>query len=72
MGKYDFIKNGNFLYWNDPDNGNSNGVYRVVSAPENIEDDSIVLIANDYSEAEVFPTELSEIRTVINGDRFTK
>ena len=23
MSKYDFIKNGNILYWNDPDNGRS-------------------------------------------------
>lgn len=63
MGKYDFIKNGNLLFWNDPDNGNSNGAYRVVSAPENIEDDSIILIAANGSEAEVLPTELSPIST---------
>ncbi len=63
MGKYDFIKNGNLLYWNDPDNGNSNGTYRVVSAPENIEDDSVILITSGTSEAEVFPSELSPIHT---------
>lgn len=61
MGKYDFIKNGNLLFWNDPDNGNSNGAYRVVFAPENIEDDSIILIAANGSETEVLPTELSPI-----------
>lgn len=34
MGKYDFIKTGNLLYWHDPDNGLSDGAYRVISAPE--------------------------------------
>ena len=38
MGKYDFIKTGNLLYWHDPDNGLSDGAYRVISAPENMED----------------------------------
>ena len=37
MGKYDFIKTGNLLYWHDPDNGLSDGAYRVISAPENME-----------------------------------
>ena len=26
MGKYDFIKLGNLLYWHDPDSGLSNGM----------------------------------------------
>lgn len=47
MGKYDFIKLGNFLYWHDPDSGLSNGVYQVASIPENIEEDSVILIASD-------------------------
>lgn len=34
MGKYDYIKNGNLLYWNDPHNGKSDGEYKVISAPE--------------------------------------
>ena len=34
MGKYDFIKEGNVLFWHDPDNGLSDGVYQVVSVPE--------------------------------------
>ena len=38
MGKYDFIKTGNLLYWHDPDNGLSDGAYRVISAPENMEE----------------------------------
>lgn len=63
MGKYDFIKLGNFLYWHDPDSGLSNGVYQVASIPENIEEDSVILIASDTSEAEVFPSELSPIHT---------
>ena len=25
MGKFDFIKQDNLLYWNDPDNGKSDG-----------------------------------------------
>ena len=44
MGKYDFIKLGNLLYWHDPDSGLSNGVYQVASIPENIEEDSVILI----------------------------
>ena len=59
MGKYDFIKTGNLLYWHDPDNGLSDGAYRVISAPENMEDDSIILISSGTSEAEVLPSELS-------------
>lgn len=35
------------------------GSMRIISAPEEIEEDSIILIASDCSEAEVFPTELS-------------
>ena len=54
MGKYDFIKKGATVYWHDPD-----GEYEIISAPEEIEEDSIILIASDCSEAEVFPTELS-------------
>ena len=66
MSKYDFIKQGNLLYWHDPDNGLSDGAYRVVSAPEEIEDDSIILIATKHSEAEVWASELSPISTPIS------
>ena len=31
MGKYDFIKTGNLLYWHDPDNGLSDGKYSINS-----------------------------------------
>lgn len=63
MGKYDFIKEGNVLFCHDPDNGLSDRVYQVVSVPEVIEDDSIILIAASGSEAEVYPTELSPINS---------
>lgn len=63
MGKFDFIKEGKVLFWHDPDNGLSDGVYQVVSVPEVIEDDSIILIAASGSEAEVYPTELSPINS---------
>lgn len=66
MGKYDFIKKGNLLYWHDPDNGKSDGAYRVITAPEEVDDDSIILIATEDSEAEVFPSELSPISTGIS------
>ena len=61
--KYDFIKQGNLLYWRDPDNGLSDGAYQVISAPEKVEDDSVILIASGSSEAEVSASELSPIRT---------
>lgn len=54
MGKYDFIKLGNLLYWHDPDSGLSNGVYQVASIPENIEEDSVILIASDTSKRRFF------------------
>lgn len=60
MKKYDFIKKGNIVFWNDPE-GISDGEYEVVSAPEKIEDDSVILIASESSEAEVFPTELHRV-----------
>ena len=66
MGKYDFTKNGNLLYWNDPDNGKSDGAYRVTSAPEEVNDDSTIMIATGDSEAEVLPSELSPISAGIS------
>ena len=61
MSRFDFIKNYNLLYWNDPDNGKSTGDYIVISAPEEVYEDSIILIASDYSEAEVLASELTPI-----------
>lgn len=66
MSKYDFIKNGNTLYWNDPNNGESSGAYKVISVPEEIDEDSIILIASDHSEAEVFPSKLSPFGMVMS------
>lgn len=61
MDKFDFIKYGAAVYWHDPDGGLSDGEYKVIYAPEEIEEDSIILIASNYSEVEVFPTELSPL-----------
>lgn len=61
MSNYDFIKAGSTVFWHDPDGGLSDGVYQVVDVPEEIEEDSIILIASDYSEAEVFAAELSPL-----------
>lgn len=66
MGKYDFIKTGNLLYWNNPDNNLSDGAYRVVFAPEHIEDNSIIRIATDSLGTEVLPSELSPIGRAIS------
>ncbi len=63
MGKYDYIKNGNLLYWNDPDNSKSDGEYKVISAPEEVDSDSIILISSGAPETEVFASELSPIPT---------
>ena len=57
MSNYNFIKAGSKVFWHDPDGG----VYQVVDVPEEIEEDSIILIASDYSEAEVFAAELSPL-----------
>jgi len=61
MSDYDFIRIGNKVFWHDPEGGLSDDVYQVVDVPEEIEEDSIILIASDYSEAEVFPAELSPL-----------
>lgn len=42
MDKFDFIKYGAAVYWHDPDGGLSDGEYKVISAPEEIEEDSII------------------------------
>ena len=73
MSKYDFIKAGNLLYWNDPDNGISSGDYKVISVPEEVHEDSIILIASRHSEAEVFASELSPIpQTRSHKEEFLK
>lgn len=60
MNRYHFIMKGNTVYWRDPE-GISDGEYEVISVPEEIEDESIILIASETSEAEVLPTELRPV-----------
>lgn len=60
MNRYYFIKKGNTVYWRDPE-GISDGEYTVISVPDKIEDESIILIASESSEAEVLPTELCPV-----------
>lgn len=45
--KYDFIKVGATVCWHDPE-GISEGEYKVASVPDNLEDDSVVLITSDF------------------------
>lgn len=50
------------VYWNDPDNGQSSGIYKVIkrySDEPKDDDDTIYLISNGVSEAEVYRIELS-------------
>ena len=58
MKKFDFIKPGRKVFWRDPDHGISSGEYEVVSVPEVIEKDSVIMIASEFSEAEVYPSEV--------------
>jgi hypothetical protein len=46
---------GDEVQWNDPDNGQSSGIYKVLK----IISDEIFLIGNGYSETEVYWHELS-------------
>lgn len=58
---YDFVKVGSQVYWEDPDNGLSSGYYDVLSIHDDNKpwhSDTIVVIANGYSEAEVPLNEL--------------
>lgn len=58
MSKYDFIKQGNLLYWHTADNDVE---CRIISTPEKVDSDSIILIATGSSEIEVLASELSPI-----------
>lgn len=49
MSKYDFIKQGNLLYWHTADNDVE---CRIISTPEKVDSDSIILIATGSSEIE--------------------
>lgn len=58
---YDFVKVGNQVYWEDPDDGISSGFYEVIEIRDDNDrwySDTIVLISNSNSEAEVFLSEL--------------
>lgn len=63
MNKYSFIKAGSNVKWNDPDRGISSGIYQVSNIVsdkgEEIEDDTLIFIANSQTEATVFAHELS-------------
>lgn len=50
---------GDEVYWKDPA-GETSGVYKVVAIlSDDLGDETIVLISNGYSEAEVYLSELS-------------
>lgn len=38
-----------------------NRVFEIIDAPDEIEEDSIILISDGFTEAEVYPGELEEI-----------
>ena len=50
MSKYDFIKQGNLLFWHTADNDIE---CRIISTPEKVDSDSIILISTSSSETEV-------------------
>ena len=56
--KKDFIKVGARLYWNDPAHETSE-VMEVYKVELPLEEDSFILVGNGYSEAEVYPCELT-------------
>ena len=57
MSKYDFIKQGNLLFWHTADNDIE---CRIISTPEKVDSDSIILISTSSSETEVLASELLE------------
>lgn len=58
MSKYDFIKQGNLLFWHTADNDVE---CRIISTPEKVDSDSIILITTGSSETEVLASELLPI-----------
>jgi len=58
MSKYDFIKQGNLLFWHTADNDVE---CRIISTPEKVDSDSIILISTGSSETEVLASELLPI-----------
>ena len=45
MSKYDFIKQGNLLFWHTADNDIE---CRIISTPEKVDSDSIILISTSF------------------------
>ena len=67
---YCWIKSGVKCRWNDPGindyepeerQGVLARVFEVVSAPQEIEDDTVILISDGHSEAEVYASELEPV-----------
>ena len=58
MSKYDFIEQGNLLFWHTADNDVE---CRIISTPEKVDSDSIILISTSSSETEVLASELLPI-----------
>lgn len=58
MSKYDFIEQGNLLFWHTADNDVE---CRIISTPEKVDSDSIILISTGSSETEVLASELLPI-----------
>ena len=58
MNKYDFIKQGNLLFWHT---ANNEVECRIISTPEKVDSDSIILISTSSSETEVLASELLPI-----------
>lgn len=50
---------GDEVYWTDPDEGQSSGVYKILAKLTDDGEDSVYLISNGTSESEVYEHELS-------------
>lgn len=53
------FQEGEKVFWNDPEDGISSGVYEIISKVD--DDYDSVLIRNEHSEAEVFISELMKL-----------
>jgi hypothetical protein len=49
---------GDDVFWEDPDEGKSSGIYKVIKVEEQDGDDSVYLVSNGSSETEVYQREL--------------
>lgn len=70
----DFIRHGALVNWHDPGIGDyapedredlESRIFTVVSCPSpgSIEEDSVILISDGFTEAEVLPSELTPVKT---------